>query len=200
MILVFSFLTYQRNAVWTDNETLWKDTVEKSPAKARPYVNLAYTYQLRKDYQKAAFYYLKALQQKETDKEYRALVFLNLGSIYGDMESYEMSAFCFRKVIALTPYVSEAYVNLTLVYLLLGDDEKALACGKVAFQAAPEFSQWLMRQGALRLLNKEYAKAIKIFKFALKLEPANQAAKKELQTAQGFLKAVGLSNGGTSGK
>ncbi|MBW2201511.1 MAG: hypothetical protein JRF71_11885, partial [Deltaproteobacteria bacterium] len=38
--MLFSFWTYERNSVWIDKVTLWKDCVQKSPNKARPHYNL----------------------------------------------------------------------------------------------------------------------------------------------------------------
>ena len=39
-VLVLGFAAYQRNHVWGDAIRLWRDTVNKSPNKARPYNNL----------------------------------------------------------------------------------------------------------------------------------------------------------------
>jgi len=38
--MVFSFWTYERNRVWGDDVTLWRDCVEKSPKKVRVHFNL----------------------------------------------------------------------------------------------------------------------------------------------------------------
>ncbi len=42
VLLVCSFLTYQRATVWANPVSLWQDSVDKSPAKYRPRFQLAY--------------------------------------------------------------------------------------------------------------------------------------------------------------
>ena len=42
--LILCGATYARNSVWKNEETLWKDVVAKSPAKARPHANLGTIY------------------------------------------------------------------------------------------------------------------------------------------------------------
>jgi predicted Zn-dependent protease len=52
--------THQRNAVWGSHQSLWMDSASKSPAKLRPRVNLAYSYQLLGDFNNAAREYHNA--------------------------------------------------------------------------------------------------------------------------------------------
>lgn len=51
--LSLCFLTYQRNALYRDQFSLWSDSVEKSPLKARPHNNLGHAYALRDDWDHA---------------------------------------------------------------------------------------------------------------------------------------------------
>jgi len=51
--LMLSALTFARNRIWMDEITLWTDTVNKSPGKARPYNNLGYLFNQDKQYAKA---------------------------------------------------------------------------------------------------------------------------------------------------
>ena len=44
VLVVMAVLTYNRSAVWGDPEALWKDTVSKSPLKARPHLQLGFLY------------------------------------------------------------------------------------------------------------------------------------------------------------
>jgi len=48
ILIYFSMLTYQRNRVWSDEMVLWNDIIQKSPHKARPYLNRG-NYYFRQD-------------------------------------------------------------------------------------------------------------------------------------------------------
>ncbi len=41
ILALLSLWTFERNALWSDARALWVDNCLKSPAKSRPYVNLA---------------------------------------------------------------------------------------------------------------------------------------------------------------
>lgn len=57
---LLSLLTFRRNQVWTDEIRLWRDTVRKSPEKARPWNNLAGSYEARGRTRPAAEAYQQA--------------------------------------------------------------------------------------------------------------------------------------------
>jgi len=44
LIACLSVLTYQRNAIWKDEFTLWEDVARKAPHKMRPYLNIGIAY------------------------------------------------------------------------------------------------------------------------------------------------------------
>src|SRR3989338_7992977 len=44
VIVIFSYLTFERNKVWRTEVSLWQDVIQKSPNKARPYNNLGIAY------------------------------------------------------------------------------------------------------------------------------------------------------------
>src|SRR6056297_2025114 len=55
--LVFSFWTCQRNQIWASDVTFWKDVAQKSPQKARPLQNLAYSLQQKGRHAEAITHY-----------------------------------------------------------------------------------------------------------------------------------------------
>ena len=62
IIACYSVLTYQRNKVWKDEFTLWNDTVEKSPHKARPYNNRGVVYYEQRNFTQACLILTKPLK------------------------------------------------------------------------------------------------------------------------------------------
>ena len=53
LVLLLCFFTYQRNFLYRDQVSLWSDTVQKSPNKARPHNNLGHAYALQGDWDQA---------------------------------------------------------------------------------------------------------------------------------------------------
>ncbi len=54
IVMIGLFLgTQERNRVWRDDESLWKDTVEKNPTSGRAHNNLALVYMARSDFGRA---------------------------------------------------------------------------------------------------------------------------------------------------
>lgn len=54
--------THDRNEIWADDIALWRDTMEKSPEKVRPYVNLGIAHQERGQLYKAIDYLNEAVR------------------------------------------------------------------------------------------------------------------------------------------
>ena len=64
LLVSYAAMTYQRNKVWCDDLTLWNDTVNKSPLKARPYNNRGNAYGKKGDCDRALSDFDKAIQLK----------------------------------------------------------------------------------------------------------------------------------------
>ena len=59
-----SFWTWQRSLVWADEVTLWRDCLEKSPLKPRPYNNLGSALSKIDRFEEAAAYLARAVELK----------------------------------------------------------------------------------------------------------------------------------------
>jgi protein O-mannosyl-transferase len=53
LVMLLCFFTYQRNLLYYAEVSLWSDTVQKSPNKARPHNNLGHAYAMRGDWDQA---------------------------------------------------------------------------------------------------------------------------------------------------
>jgi len=81
--LVFSFWTYERNQIWASDVTFWKDVAKKSPQKARPLQNLAYSLQQKGRHAEAITRY-----QASLDIEAHPAVYFNLGLSFINEKRY----------------------------------------------------------------------------------------------------------------
>ncbi len=78
LMLILGVLTYQRNLLYSDEISLWSDTVRKSPAKARPHNNLGHAYAMQGEWDEAIREFRVAAQ---LDPDY-ALARKNLRDAY----------------------------------------------------------------------------------------------------------------------
>lgn len=77
LVVVFSFWTYQRNFVWHDRVSLWRDCVEKAPNLARTHNNLAVALKSRGKFEEAIFHYRETIRLDPGFVE----AYYNLGNI-----------------------------------------------------------------------------------------------------------------------
>ena len=97
IIVVNSFLTYQRNKVWSNEVTLWNDSAKKSPHKARAYNNRGFAYYSQGDLVQAFLDYNKAIaiDPKIAD------AYVGRGSIYADQGKLDIAISDYNKAIEL---------------------------------------------------------------------------------------------------
>ena len=136
IVLLLACLTYQRNAVWNDEILFWQDTIKKSPAKARPYDNLAAVYISRGDYAQA----LANLQKAHERDPYNAATYNNFGLVYLQQGDFARAAGYFKRAVTIVPGYGRAWNNLGNVSLKQNDLPKA----QLAFQKATEVSPELL--------------------------------------------------------
>jgi tetratricopeptide (TPR) repeat protein len=115
--LTFSYLTFERNQVWRDEITLWQDTIQKSPHKSRPYVNLGGAYFLRNDYDNSILASQKAL----SINPYSRNALYNLGSAYSRKGEFTTALQYLLKAAELYPHDFENLHLIAYVYLKLND-------------------------------------------------------------------------------
>src|SRR4029077_8093175 len=60
LLCVSAYATFQRNKVWRDEETLWRDVTLKSPRNGRGLMNFGLTLMAKGDYQGALGYFHRA--------------------------------------------------------------------------------------------------------------------------------------------
>ncbi len=166
-ICIASFWTYQRNTVWQDSRTLWKDCVEKSPHKARPYNNLGLTYKAYGNPQAA----LNAFQKSLTLDPQNDKALNNLGLIFQDQGKLSEALSCFQKALAVDPNHYNACYNMGMTLFDLGKWEDALQMYKKSLQIYPYQENAHNNIGIIHLKRGEAGPAIKRFQRALEINP-----------------------------
>lgn len=109
-------ITVKRNPVWKNNETLWSDTVAKSPDNPVPYTYLGFVANDKGQAREAVYYCDKALRINPT---YDSLVCL--GIAYNMLGRSGIAKAAFSDAASLNPGAAEPHYRLALLYLKKGD-------------------------------------------------------------------------------
>ena len=167
-VAIGSVWTYQRNAIWADDVALWRDCVQKSPAKARAYTNLASALVRRGNLEEAAGHYQTALRIKP---EYAEPHF-NLGIIRAKSGKLAEGLNHFRKAVEIDPLNFKAQNNLGAALLSSGRLDEAIGHLQNALKINPDYPEAHNNLGQALHLQGNRDAALTHFKEALHLDPA----------------------------
>jgi tetratricopeptide (TPR) repeat protein len=117
MVIVFSFWSHERSAVWADSIAFWTDTVNKTPQVARLYNNLGVAHEERGDLDEALVNYTRAFSLD--GGLYRAMN--NIGLIHLEKKNFEEALRAFNESKEINPYDIDAYKGLALTYQAMND-------------------------------------------------------------------------------
>lgn len=188
ILLVFSVLTVQRNALWADPIAFWHDNAQKGPKSTRVMLILAKTYLDRGDYAHAEEWYTKALNIESIDSHPRAKMRssnpLNaLGSIRLQQGRIDEALLYFERALQNDPDNSHANLNLGKLYLESGQMKEGLALLEHANKIDP------LNPRTLNYLTEAYAQsgsekeAERLYRRALSANPRND----QMRIALGLL-------------
>jgi tetratricopeptide (TPR) repeat protein len=113
IILVMSVAAYERNNVWANELTLWKDAAGKSPEKHRPQYNIARAYYAEGMLKEAIHHYETALKITLSDED----THFNLAIAYSDAGIKDKAIVHYKEAIRLNPGRTRAHFNLAVLYI-----------------------------------------------------------------------------------
>lgn len=154
--LALAIATYKRNAVWSDELTLWQDAYLKAPRKARVVNNYAAALILRGKAETALPLLIEAI---EISPGYFA-TWNNLPRVFGQMPLLRGHYWNGFEMVGpngdvnpamVTKWYSNALNNLGLAYQLQNNVPKAFDCYRKSLEINPSFS--LTRENAMLLLS-----------------------------------------------
>ncbi len=213
IIILLAVLTFHRNSIWQDGYTLWKDTVQKSPNKLRPHVNLATHAIERKMIDEALFYLKKAvdinpseptilfsyglLLQKTGKKELAENYLMAAKALKpGDEKSLlseasqliNNSQFTeaiekYRNVLLLNPVQAKALLGIGFAYEKLGREVEAMNYYKMALENDPDLIEAWLNMGNILWRQGNKEEAIRVFRIATEKRPDKAEAWNNLGAA-----------------
>lgn len=165
VIAVFSFWTYERNHVWIDEITLWKDCVQKSKGKARPHNNLGYALTKQGKLDDAIAHYYEAIRIKPDYVK----AYSNLGDALSQQGRFEDAIAHFSEALRIKPKDMETHNNLGNALARQGMVKEAIVHYLEALRINPEYAKahsnlgiMLDRQGNLDGAVKHFSEAVRI--------------------------------------
>jgi tetratricopeptide (TPR) repeat protein len=163
---------YSRNQVWNDEVRLWMDCIEKSPNKARPYVNLGLAYLNSGDYKKAFETTQKSIQLDPKT----AAAYQNLSIIYEKWEDFEQAVRMGQKALELDRKNYVTYLTLGGIYLRSQQYEKAEEAYKTFIQIFPYFPETHNLLAAVYAAQRRFDKVIEALDGELRVNPLHSLA------------------------
>ncbi len=131
-VIVLCVWAHQRNRIWENDVTFWADSVKKSPQKERPYQNLAYSLQLRKNFKDALVYYRKSLAIKP-----HPVVYFNIGLCLDGIGYYCDAVDAYVNALKLNYNTPQVHANLAKALTHIGEFNAAVSHFENASKMSP---------------------------------------------------------------
>jgi tetratricopeptide (TPR) repeat protein len=175
ILLVFAFLTYQRSQVWASSVTLWKDTVEKSPNKARPRFQYAFALYEEGQCEQASsqFEATSKLQPPTYDLAIDWALALDCANRPGD------ALLKLQQAAQLEPK-AHVYSLMGMINAKQGRREEAMAALDQAQKLDPRFAMSYVYRGNVYEVSSQPDLAAAEYRKALEIDPNLDAARQAL--------------------
>ncbi|MCP4668729.1 MAG: tetratricopeptide repeat protein, partial [Deltaproteobacteria bacterium] len=177
VVVVLSFWTYERNEVWGDAVTLWRDCVKKSPNKARPHNNLGIALKEKGKADEAIVQYREAMRIKPTNAEARS----NLGDILISLGRIEEGIAHCRESLRIKPDFAQPHYNWGRGLVNQGRLDEAIVHFYEALGIDPYYAEAHNNLGVVQFKKGRIEEAIAHYREALRLKPDYPLALKNLQ-------------------
>jgi Flp pilus assembly protein TadD len=177
--ILFSFWTYERNGIWRDDVTLWRDCVEKSPKKARPHNNLGNALVRRGKVNEAVGHYIEALRIKPN----YAGAHVNLGIALGKQGKLDRAISHFSEALRIEPADAKTHNNLGFALAIQGRVKEAVSHYSVALQAKPDYAEAHNNLGVALAKQGRLKEAMSHFSEALRIKPSFREARDNMDRA-----------------
>jgi protein O-mannosyl-transferase len=162
-----SFWTWQRSLVWADEVSLWRDCLEKSPLKPRPYNNLGSALSKIGRFEEAAPYLARAVEMKPDYDDAR----YNLGYVLVRLGQVDAGIRELLEAVRLTPHNYMAHNNLAVAYLIQEDYPDAVRHLQEALRLNPDFEAAHNNLGIALKNQGDLTGAVRQFSEALRVNP-----------------------------
>jgi protein O-mannosyl-transferase len=166
-ILIFSFVSHERNKVWANNFSLYNDVLSKYPESDVAYENRGSAKINEHDNYGAIQDFNKAI---ELNPKY-AKAFYNRGLAKNELHEQEGALQDYSKAIEVNPQYADAYNNRGHLKFELGDNKGSINDYDKAIEINPQHAVALNNRGAAKGQINDFKGAILDFNKAIKINP-----------------------------
>jgi tetratricopeptide (TPR) repeat protein len=184
--LTLGFLTLQRNRVWANSLTLWKDAELKSPELARPHLNLGLAYQTAGRFDEALAEYRHALSVNPK----LSLAYVNMGGVYFSRNELDNAESALKRAVELSPSLSEPLVDLAVIALRRNQPAEALELIEKAASLGDSYLVHLNKGDILSQLGR-YEDAVREYRRAVELRPDLPQLRQQIEKRLQHLRSMG---------
>jgi tetratricopeptide (TPR) repeat protein len=180
ILLIYSFLTIQRNPDWKDSFSIYQADVSKSPNCAKAHYH--YGLELVKKGVKASTDQEKQNWLDQAHQQFgRSLeihpaygdAYAQLGLNFYRRKQYDKAMENYQKALEYKPNNATAYNNMGIIFFENRQMDKAKEVYEKAVKLDPRYVDALRNLGVIHAVNKEFDSAITYFEQGLQYEPNN---------------------------
>ncbi len=180
LLVFYSLVTVARNPVWTDNFSVWANTVEKSPDNPIVHGGLGLAYQERGFLDEAIREFTAAIRLGPN----MAKNHYNIGRAYEEKGLFKNAVDAYKKAVELNPEYTDAYFNLANLYMRLQLRKDAIDSYRRVIELDPADLEAYNNLGVAFAMQGEIDRAVGLWEKVLKLDPNNQKATDNIAKAK----------------
>jgi protein O-mannosyl-transferase len=165
-VIFYSVMTYSRNGVWKDSETLWTDVISKDSSASLAYVARGDARAALANYEDASKDYTKAIYIDSTS----SIAYNNRGYVNIKTGKYDDAQIDLDQAISLKPKFTKAYYNRSCLYIETKKYKEALTDCDKTIELSPKFAYAYYNRGSAHYNLGNHKDAIQDFSEAILLD------------------------------
>jgi tetratricopeptide (TPR) repeat protein len=178
VFIILATLTLRRETVWSSDLTLWQDTVQHAPGKARVWFNLGGAY-MNSDRENARKSFLHALELQPHFPE----ALYDLGVIEQGKKNWDLAVTYYQRAIEQQTDYWPAWNNMGNTLFAMGRQDPALRCFETTLRLNPDYWPAQYNIAVVHYLNGRYTEALPKLRIVLDWQPGFREARYLLATS-----------------